>query len=205
MTRVGSVFISIPPSYILSLSFPFLHFFLSSFLPFFRSRGNRFGTPSNPPHRISINPLYSSRSSPSVSLRSSSVRAYFQFSRYIRPLAIEDKTFSSLSVGLPVCLACSLPVLWMTVPLHALSLSLFLVTCEYVHAHLYVYAWTRKVTCSRWCRGEETSLVTLILRYPKNLVPRRSTRIDGIYQFLPRSFQPSSDGIFLRISFRKKF
>lgn len=95
--------------------FPILLFDSSlSFFPFFdRSRGNRFGTLSNPPHRISINPLYSSwtRSSPSISLRFSSVRAYFQFSRYIRPLAIEDKTFSSLSVGLPVCLACSLPVL----------------------------------------------------------------------------------------------
>ena len=49
-----------------------------------------------------------------------SIHPYFQFSRYIRPLAIEDKTFSSLSW--PGCLPASLLLSMTVLPLHTAAL-----------------------------------------------------------------------------------
>lgn len=78
-----------------------------------------------------------------------SVRTYFQFSRYIRPLAIEDKTFSSLSwpgclpgrLRLPALAAGSLndrtasPLLYAesSFSLFLLSRCLFPFACAFAH------------------------------------------------------------------------
>ena len=95
-----------------------------------------------------------------------SIRPYFQFSRYMRPLAIEDKTFSSLSW--PGCLPGRLRLLlrfsqWPYCLYHTAallesspSLSFFLYhlsillsfTCVHRTRYLHVHHSTRKVTRS---------------------------------------------------------